>query len=275
MEIEWVDDDEQPPSLMHRLSLAFWLQYNVILLLGAICFSLALASPLPAALAGALEVLWLIVATAFAGVSRWIDRHNRKADAAADEASGVQRDLDLGYRNRASSLKQAGDRIREACRKNGGVSRAELRSIVNRLGAIRETFLRFAGIHQRLSRFLAGVPAAQIDADMARLTQELVTETDLVVKMGLRQALVLSRRRLQQREQMTNALRGVEVQMNTIETTSAYLDSIAAQVESGKDIESEIDALVTRISPADVLEAEVGSAMAATLAPPSMRPLAS
>jgi len=102
-----------------------------------------------------------------------------------------------------------------------------------------------------------------------------VTETDLVVKMGLRQALVLSRRRLQQREQMTNALRGVEVQMNTVETTSAYLDSIAAQVESGKDIESEIDALVTRISPADVLEAEVGSAMAATLTPPSMRPLAS
>jgi len=70
-------------------------------------------------------------------------------------------------------LRQAGHRIREACRKNGGVSRRDLRSIVNRLDAIRDTFLRFARIHQRLSRFLAGSPAAQIDADMARLTQEL------------------------------------------------------------------------------------------------------
>jgi hypothetical protein len=273
MEIDW-EDDEQPVSVRRRLSLAFWLQYNVVFLLGAICFSLSLATPLPAAAGAAGEFLWLLVATAFAGTSRWIESHNRRANAAADDPSGLHRDLEPSYRTRASGLKQAADRVREACRRNAGVSRGESRSVVKRLGAIRETFLRFAGIHQRLSRFLAGIPAAQIDMEMARLTEELAVEKDPVVKMSLRQALLLSRRRLQQRDQMANTLRGIEVQMNTIETSCAYLDSIAAQVESGSDLESELDALVSRISPADIVEAEVGSALAASLAPPSMRPLA-
>ena len=77
-----------------------------------------------------------------------------------------------------------------------------------------------------------------------------------------------------QREQVANTLRGIEVQMGTIETAFAYLDSVADHASSGRDIESEIDAWVGRISPPDVLEAEVGSVLASALAPASMRPLA-
>jgi hypothetical protein len=273
MEIDLVDDP-LPPSLMSRLSLAFWLQYNVILLFGSICFALALASALPAAVGAAAEFLWLLVATAFPEISRWIERHNRMADDAAADPSGSHRDLDPSYQHRASMLRQTGDRVRAACRRNTGVSRGETRSILKRLEAIRETFLRFADIHQRLSRFLSDIQTANIDAEVARLTDEVSVEKDLRVKISLRQALTLSRRRLLQREQVANTLRGIEVQMSTIETASAYLDSVAAHANSGRDIESEIDAWVGRISSPDVVEAEVGTVLASTLAPASMRPLA-
>ena len=96
------------------------------------------------------------------------------------------------------------------------------------------------------------------------------------MKMGLRQALTLSQRRLQEKEQVLNTLRGIEVQMSTIESAFAYIESIAAGATSGRDIESEIDALVARISAPDVLDAEVRGVVArASVAPPSMRIVAS
>jgi len=122
---------------------------------------------------------------------------------------------------------------------------------------------------------LGGVQAANIDTEVARLTEQLSLEKDPMVKVGLRQALVLSRRRLQQRDQVANAQRAIAVQMSTIESASAYLESTAANASSARDIESEIDALVAQISPADLLELEVGNFLAtASVAPPSMRPVA-
>src|SRR5882757_2772969 len=132
MEIDLVDE-EPTPGLMSRLSLAFWLQYNVILLFGSICFALALASALPAVVGAGAEFLWLLVATAFPAISGWIERHNRMADAAAADPSGSHRDLDPSYQDRASMLRRTADRVGEACRRNTGVSRAETRSILRRL----------------------------------------------------------------------------------------------------------------------------------------------
>ena len=83
-------DDEQP-GLGSRLSLALGLQYNIILLLGAVSHS-RWRSPRhgryrepPAG-----EVVWLLIAVVFPGVSRWIKKHNRRADDAADEPVGCQ-----------------------------------------------------------------------------------------------------------------------------------------------------------------------------------------
>ena len=147
---------------------------------------------------------------------------------------------------------------------------------MSRLETIRQTFLQFAGTHQRLSRFLAGLQTANIDAEVARVNDALYVEKDPTVKMGLRQALTLAQRRLQEREQVVNTLRGIEVQMSTIETAFAYIESIAAGASSGRDIESEIDALVARISAPDMLDAEVRGLVArASVAPPSMRPVVS
>jgi len=270
-------DDEQPVSLSSRLSLALGLQYNIILLVGAVSFSLALASPRPVQAGAAAEVLWLLMALVFPGVSSWIRKHNRRADEAADEPSGAnQRALDPDYRARGAVLRHINERIREAGRANTDVKWSDLRSAMNRLETIRQTFLQFAGTHQRLSRFLTGLQTANIDAEVARVTDALYAEKDPTVKIGLRQALTLSQRRLQEREQVVNTLRGIDVQMTTIETAFAYIEAIAVSASSGRDIESEIDALVTRISAADVLDAEVHGLLArATVAPPPMRPVAS
>ena len=227
--------------------------------------------------AAAGEVLWLLIAVAFPGVARWIKKHNRRADEAADGPSGANlEDLNPDYRDRGSVLKHMNARIREAGRANAGVSWGDLRSTMNRLETIRQTFFQFAGTHQRLSRFLAGLQSANIDAEVARVTDALYVEKDPTVKMGLRQALTLAQRRLQEREQVLNTLRGIEVQMSTIEAAFAYIESIAAGASSGRDIESEIDALVDRISAPDMLDAEVRGVLArASVAPQSMRPVTS
>src|SRR3954463_6914168 len=100
MEIDLMDDD-QAASFGSRLYLAVGLQYNVILLVGAVSFSLALASPRPVQAAAAAEVLWLLIAVAFPGVSRFIKRHNRRADEAADDPSDANaKDLHPNYRTR-------------------------------------------------------------------------------------------------------------------------------------------------------------------------------
>ncbi len=266
-------DDDHPVPLAGRFVLALGLQYNVIFLIGAVSFALALASPLPLEIAGAVEVLWLLIALVFSGVARGIKTHNQRADAVADEASGANhQDLDAGYRSRGAVLRHVNERIRDAGRANRGVSRGDLRAAMNRLETIRQTFLRFAGTHQRLSRFLIGLQTADIDGEVARVTDALYVEKDPTVKMGLRQALALAQRRLQQREQLVNTLRGIEVQMSTIENAFAYIESIAPNASTGRDIEAEIDALVARISPADVLDVEAGSVL--SVGPPTMRQVA-
>jgi hypothetical protein len=171
-------------------------------------------------------------------------------------------------------LKHLNGRIREAGRGNASVSWGDLRAAMGRLETIRQTFLQFAATHQRLSRFLAGLYAANIDAEVARVSEALHLEKDPTVKIGLRQALTLSQRRVQEREQVVNTLRGIEVQMSTIETAFEYIESIADGASSGRDIESEIDALVSRISAPDVLDAEVRGVLArVSVAPRSMRPV--
>jgi len=275
MEIDLTYDEQ--PGLGSRFSLALGLQYNIILLLGAVSFSLALASPRPVEGALAAEVAWLLIAVVFPGVSRWIKKHNRRADEAADDPAGANlEDLQPDYRARGSALRHLNERIREGGRANTGVSWGELRSAMSRLDTIRQTFLQFAGTHQRLSQFLAGMQTANIDADVARVTDALYVEKDPTVKIGLRQALTLSQRRLHEREQVVNTLRGIEVQMSTIETAFVYIESIAAGASSGRAIESEIDALVARISAPDMLDAEVRGVLArASVAPSSMRPVVS
>ena len=147
---------------------------------------------------------------------------------------------------------------------------------MNRLETIRQTFLQFAERISGSHDFWPGLQTANIDADVARVTDALYVEKDPTVKIGLRQALTLSQRRLQEREQVVNTLRGIEVQMSTIETAFVYIESIAAGASSGRDIESEIDALVARISAPDMLDAEVRGVLArASVAPPSMRPVVS
>src|SRR4029079_5195892 len=97
-------------------------------------------------------------------------------------------------------------------------------------------------------------------------------EKDPAVKIGLRQALTLCQRRLHEREQVLSALRGIDVQLQTIETACASIESSAASASSGRDIGSEIDSLVSRISAPDMLDAEVSSVLArASMGPPSMR----
>ena len=53
-------------------------------------------------------MLWLLIAVVFPGVSRWIKKHNRRADEAADEPSGANlEDLNPDYRARGSVLKHS------------------------------------------------------------------------------------------------------------------------------------------------------------------------
>jgi hypothetical protein len=142
-----------------------------------------------------------------------------------------------------------------------GVSPAELRTTVGQLEEVLRSFLRLAAVHQRLSQFLQGMPASDLEREAVRLAEAFTREKDLAVRLALRQSLGLQRRRVQQREQTANTERAVDLQMMAIEQSFLYLESHVLGLGSARELKAEIDAFIKQVSSVDNLEAEAGNAL--------------
>jgi len=256
----------QSPPLTSRISTVFWYQYNVILFAGALLFSAALRSRTPAALGGVGEILWLGLGAGVPDLYRWIEQQRaRMRDLPSAQHALAPHNVPDVYAERFAALLRIADDIRHARLDMTGVSTAELRTTLARLETVKVSFLRLAGIHNRGSRFFASSPTADIERDQARLRDALSGEKDLTVRMALRQSLTLVQRRMEHRTQLTNTLRAVELKMEAIEQSFAYLASQVAGLESALELKAEVDAFVTHFSSVDALEAlekEAGAALA-------------
>jgi hypothetical protein len=254
-----MDDDEYSEPFVRRLGRAFGFQYNVILFFGALLYSAALASWVPALVAAPIELLWLLVGSSRA-TNRWIESRDREAGAAtASNASGTE-DL-AAYALRFDALARVLDNVKMAKFDMTGMSANELGAALRQLEETQGSFTRLASLHQRLSQFLRTMPSADLELEIEQRTRALAAEKDLAVRMALRQSLGMVQRRLQHRELTANMLRAIDLRMSAIEQSFAYIESHLLNLGSALELRAEVDALVARVSSVDALEAGAGEAL--------------
>jgi hypothetical protein len=255
-------DVEKQEPVFRRLARAFSFQYNVILFFGAFLYAAAVASWLPALIGVCCEAIWLMVGVT-AGGCRWIEKRRARASMPAIGALDASSVADLpGYAARIEALARVCDGVRRVKLDTTGVTSAEHGATIVHLDETQRSFVRLASLHQRLSQFLAHMPAAELESEVQRRSQALSGEKDLAVRMALRQSLGLVQRRLQHRELTANMLRAVELRMTAIEQSFLYIESHVLELGSALELKAEVDALVARVSSVDALEAGAGDAIA-------------
>jgi len=250
-------DESQAPPFSERVFSAFSIQYNLILLAGAVSFAAASGSLLPLIVGAMAEIVWLSLG-ALPLIHRKIAERRAVMPGvglAAPYATEL-RGLQAEYVSRFERLARVYDQVHGAPLDMTGVSPAELESTLDKLEQGKRSFLRLAAIHQRVSRFLHAMPAAELERETVRIGEAISAEKDLAVRMALRQSLMLAQRRLRQREQMVSTRRTVELQMATMEQSFLYLESVVLGGASALEVTEEVDAFTVRISTVAGLEAE-------------------
>lgn len=238
------DDAPLRPSYFSR---AFLLQYNVILLGGAALFSLAAASLAPLAVGGGAELLWLFVGSNLGGVRRWLDRREAQAEPEAspsEPAPAPEPTFERVYQHRVNLFDRALAEIRALA-----TSRAAPTFVaaLARLAPLRQAFLGVCVAHQGTARFLEATPESELTSEVDRLERALSHEHDLTAKMGIRQGLVLAKRRLEQRQSMTSELTALAVRLETIERGVAHLLKQGRALGGTPELGAEIEILSSQI----------------------------
>ncbi|HKQ71885.1 MAG TPA: hypothetical protein VJT73_21220 [Polyangiaceae bacterium] len=263
--------------LPFRLARAFWLQYNVILLFGAVAFSLALRTQWPLAIGAVVELAWLVIASRSPGLQRWMAPFFEDDLELVPESGpmwnppsavrGLSRTLPgahipalgmaSGEDQRLLALRRTHQEIRAAELDSAGMSLAELEATRDRLDDLLRTFERLSVSQQKLVRFFQSASGETLASEVAKATAALATEKDATMRMALRQTLGLAQRRVQQREQMSSTLRAVELQMATIERSFAYITASVLRLGSARELKAELDAIASQVVSVDSLEADV------------------
>jgi len=230
---------------------AFLLQYNLILLGGAALFSLASASPLPLVAFAGIELLWLAIGSNLGEVRRWLDRREVFAEesepptpvepASAPPAAPV---FERVYEHRVNLLEQAFKEL-----KGLGEDRSDpiFQRSLGQLDGLRASFLALCESHQGTTRFFETTPEAELANEVERLQRTLAAEQDLGAKLGIRQALVLARRRVEQRHALTTELSTLSLRIETIERAVAHLVRQGRALGGNAQLAAELDAIVAQV----------------------------
>lgn len=248
------DEPAPRPSYAAR---AFFLQYNLILLAGSGLFSLAGASPLPVVGFAGVELLWLAVGSNLGSVRRWLDRRELFAQKPATLAAEPEAEpepipvqapvFDRVYEHRVNLLEQAFSELKGLA---GARSEPMFKRAIGQLDGLRATFVTLCESHQRTTRFLEATPEAELASEVDRLQLVLAAEKDLGAKLGVRQALVLARRRVDQRQAFLSELGTLSLRIETIERAVAHLLRQGRALGGNAQLAVELDALVAQVAPA-------------------------
>lgn len=232
--------DELKPRSSY-VSRAFGVQYNLILLGGSGLFALALASAWPLVAGVAAELLWLGVGSNLDGVRRWLDGRNALE---AELAAGSVPPFELAYRQRLRLFDQSLNELKAL-----GIARGEpaFRRSLAGLDVLRSAFDATCRTHQGLQSFLAATAEDELTREVTRLEQAAAAALDLDAKMGIRQALFLAKRRVEQRQGMVSQLAALSLRLETVERALGYLLRQGRALGANVKLAAEIDALVGQI----------------------------
>lgn len=226
-------------------------QYNVILVLGAVAFAVALASWLPVFIALAGEAFWLFIAPR-------LETFRRHSDALASHAGTAKalESLSPEDAQRVMAVEADAREIEQLCNSRHDLGSDEKQEVARRLGPAVQAFSSVCALSQRLRGAAARAPIHELTAEVTSLHQALSIETDLGVRASLRRALNVAERRIKQLEGNEAALRSLELSLQMLQKSLAVLKEGAAGLSSGPEICAELDAATAHLSRAAALEAD-------------------
>jgi hypothetical protein len=226
-------------------------QYNVILVLGALAFALALASWLPVIIALVGEAAWLFIGPRLEAFRK----HTDALAARADTARAIE-SLSPEYAPRVTGIEADAQEIELLCNSRHDLSPEQKQDVAQRLRPAVQAFLNVCATQQRLRSLASRAPIRELSAEVAALHQSLSTETDLGVRASLRRALNVAERRIKQFEGSEAAVRSLELALQTLQKSLAMLKEGAAGLSSGPEICAELDAATLQLARAVALETE-------------------
>ncbi len=250
------------------LRAAFTNQYNLILLAGALLFSLAFASWIPLAIGVVAEAVWLIAGPRTDSFKRSIDQDLVRSAVMRNSVILQQgaESLHPGYASRISALESEAQEIHTLV--GGWVGSAEQkREVTERLEPLLRLFLDLAGSYERLRRFVASTRKEDLEAEQRTLTHSLANETDFEVRVSMRRALSLAERRIKQLESIETTARALEMRMQTIEKSFSFIKSCAVSMNNWDQLYAEIDGMTAQLRTSASAEAETEDLMAAASMP--------
>ncbi len=234
---------------------ALFEQHNVILVLGAAALSLSFASPWPIAVALGCECLWLLVGPRSSRFRAFVDRRERSERRARREAElkPFVDELDPRIASRFRALEALSLSVLETAEERG-TSGGELPAVRAALERFVQAFLDFGTLHARLSRAIAEVPHAELEAELARAAELFATERNLESRVALRQEQKAIQRRLLQRDNLLQAEHSAGLKLGAIETALTYLRSRALVSVAGAQLVNEAEVLLAQIGSPRSLE---------------------
>lgn len=259
-----------PAPINYQLR-SFANQTNVILLGGAVLFSLAFASWLPLALGASLEALWLLVAPRTKLFRKVVDADRRRVLRAQEDAAqkALLAALRPEHARRFRALGAVLDDLRKHASSKLDVNPFELADAVARLEATQRSFLQIAALEERLARHIAETPRAALEEESRRLLQDAAIEKDLVVRLTLRQAANMAQKRIQHAERVAMARRSVTVALDTVEQALTYLRAQAAAANSGRTLLADVDAVLRQLTSVEALTASTDELLGSDAGAPS------
>jgi hypothetical protein len=261
--------------------LAFRNQYNIIALVGAAAFSVALWSFWPLVVGAVAELFWLTVGAKSEWFRGWLAAQDQKDQQSRRDLEGANLTLGLeaAYATRVQSLRGMAGQIRTFARERG----IDPRMFADpedpggrfdrgdRFDLLVLSFVKMASLHQRLSRFAAEGSPASLEEEIVRLGQALGDEKDPAVRLSLRQALTVGQRRLKQHEQIESQRRALGVKMGTLEMSFDYLRSHVLSGNPPQELASELQELIASANFLTAAEAEANASLARLTATPLTR----
>jgi hypothetical protein len=254
------DAELSPPSY---LKYAFKDQHNLVLLLGAACFSLAFASPLPLLVGAGGELLWLVVGPRLRRFRDWVDRelstqYLARAEIAIEGALGELPEADVTrFKTLSAGVADLVQNGRER------LSSRELQLSLHGLLELRRTFLDYLFLDQRVEALTDSTPTSAMEKEAAQLQESYSAERELTVRMTIRQALSAVQKRMQQQTELASVQRNIELRLEMLEKALPQLEGRLADPAFAQ-LAQELDTTLAAVGSAETLELTVDEIFASS-----------
>lgn len=243
---------ESPRSYFAR---ALWDQHNVIVLVGALLFALAFASPMPLAIAAIAEALWLTIAPNLTAYRAWADRFD-----AAQAREQAERDFaaspalaDIAFAARFAALSRVSQEVQDLATRRAELP-VELTPIRRGLMRLRALFLDFGYAQQRLLRRVPEERAAELSAELAELTQAFALERELEARMLLRNAIQAAQLEAQRQAHWLGQLKLIENKLQLMQKGVSYLKAVILNAADVDQLRNELEGLLAETGQPPKLE---------------------